>query len=156
MTRRYLTPVVERVFNELKGHVNKDSLSQVLLLFVTVVKDNLSQVRILPYQHPHRRVKHLVEHMYFCWSLDAELQRWLIDNTWVPRRPGIALLLRIASFHWLLIMIVWIACNSLSFLSIYSSLSLFETEVKGILKYLLLSLFYCHLQRVPAWNIVLF
>ena len=81
MMRGYLIPVVKRVFDELKGHVNKDSLSQVLLLFVTVVKDNLSQVRILPYQHPHRRVKHLMEHMYFCRSLDAELQRWLIDNT---------------------------------------------------------------------------
>ena len=78
--REYLIPVVERVFNELKGHVNKDSLSQVFLLFVAVIKDNLCQVRILPYQHPHRRVKHLMEYMYFCWKsagdwalLDAEL-----------------------------------------------------------------------------------
>ena len=36
-----------------------------------------------------------------------------LGGTWVPRRPGIALLLRIASFHWLLIMIVWTACKKL-------------------------------------------
>ena len=76
--REYLIPVVERVFNELKGHVNKDSLSQVFLFFVAMVKDNLRQVRILPNQHPHRRVKDLVDHI-FCeasvWALEPELQR---------------------------------------------------------------------------------
>ena len=130
-------PVVERVFDELKGHVHKDSLSQVLLLFVALVKDNLRQVRVFPHQHPHRRVKDLMNHIS---SMKPQYQNYkyvhtrmtlwkqefpnvtvqihicichifpIVENTWVPRRPGMALLLRIASFHWLLIMIVWIAC----------------------------------------------
>ena len=113
-------PVVERVFDELKGHVHKDSLSQVLLLFVALIKDNLRQVRVFPYQHPHRRVKDLMDHIS---SMKPQYQNYKYvqtrmalwkpefpNVTWVPRRPGMALLLRIASFHWLLIMIVWIAC----------------------------------------------
>ena len=42
----------------------------------------------------------------------GDLQSWDFGSlvTWLPRRPGIAWLLRIASFHWLLVMIVWIAC----------------------------------------------
>ena len=45
----------------------------------------------------------------------GELQSWDFGSwaTWLPRRPGIAWLLRIASFHWLLVMIVWIACARL-------------------------------------------
>ena len=133
MVREYLIPVVERVFNELEGHINKDSLSQVFLFFVAMVKDNLRQVRILPYQHPHRRVKHLVVEYTPAGNLPVfglerqnylDVPGWLFDNTCVPRRPGMALLLRIASFHWLLVMIVWIACNSLSVFSMSMSLSL--------------------------------
>ena len=73
-----------------------------------------------------------------------------------------ALLLRIASFHWLLIMIVWIACmqhldsflNGIFgfFVSVFASLNwrLYYCLVLVLFKYLLFSLFYCHLQRVPA------
>ena len=53
-------PVVEGVLDELKGHVYKNSLSVVLLLFVAMIKDDLRQVWIFPYQHPHGRVKDLV------------------------------------------------------------------------------------------------
>ena len=77
-----------------------------------------------------------------------------------------ALLLRIASFHWLLIMIVWIACMQqldsflngifvffclcICLLKLAAVLLFFGTSVLVLFKYLLFSLFYCHLQRVPA------
>ena len=185
-------PVVERVFDELKGHVHKDSLSQVLLLFVALIKDNLRQVRVFPHQHPHRRVKDLMDHIS---SMKPQYQNYkyvhtrmtlwkqefpnvtvqihicichifpIVENTWVPRRPGMALLLRIASFHWLLIMIVWIACmqqldSFLNGIFVFfclcicllklAAVLLFGTWVLVLFKYLLFSLFYCHLQRVPA------
>ena len=53
-------PVVEGVLDELKGHVYKNSLAVVLLLFVAMIKDDLRQVWIFPYQHPHGRVKDLL------------------------------------------------------------------------------------------------
>ena len=53
-------PVVEGILNELKGHVNEDSLAKILLLLVALVKNQLRQVWILPYQHPHRGLQHLV------------------------------------------------------------------------------------------------
>ena len=59
MMSALVIPVVEGVFNELKGHVDKYSLSQVLLLLVALIQNNLGQVGIFPHKHPHRRVKHL-------------------------------------------------------------------------------------------------
>ena len=64
MTSALRIPVVERVFDELKGHVDKDSLSQILLLLVALIQDNLGQVGIFPHQHPHWCVKHLVEQIF--------------------------------------------------------------------------------------------
>ena len=53
-------PVIEGILNELKGHVHKDSLAKILLLFVALVQNQLGQVRIFPYQHPHWGLQHLM------------------------------------------------------------------------------------------------